>query len=87
MIRLDKQRSHCKQKDISIQLLGMKTWWQSYEVLAWTVLRSCIVLCSIGILTRTLSLSKASLKGLDVLVTGAGAVADVLELDSDIVSL
>jgi len=33
-----------------------------------------------------LSLSKASLRGLDVLVTGAGgAVADVLELDSDIV--
>ena len=37
-------------------------------------------------LTHTLSLSKASLRGLDVLVTGAGgAVADVLELDSDIV--
>ena len=32
----------------------------------------------------TLSFSKASLNGLDVLDTGAGGVAEVVELESDI---
>jgi hypothetical protein len=92
MIKLERQRSHCKQEVISIISL---TWEQGGEgciTKSWVLYRwigateATTAIKPIEYLTHTLSLSKASLRGLDVLVTGAGgAVADVLELDSDIV--